>query len=128
MLDRTMLIEGDEANERGARFKRAGKLGQENGHSMQVPIPRPSAIFLPSIFLPDQTRPTTQRHLNGVPPSMSALSPIAGELRAFSMNGPDHAGGACDSTTVEDVAAASRASDGSSFRAGRGPPPGGDLA
>jgi hypothetical protein len=63
MLDRTMLIEGDEANERGAKFKRAGKLGQENEQAIQVPIPPPPAIFLPSIFLPDHNRSMTQRHL-----------------------------------------------------------------
>ena len=81
-----MLIEADDAEERGAEFKRAGKLGQENEHSMQARMPRPSAIFLPSIFLPDHSSPVTQRHLNRVHVSMSAMSPIVGELRAFAMN------------------------------------------
>ena len=40
-------------------------------------------------------------------------SPKAKRLRAFPMNVPDHAGGARDSTTCEEPAAASRASDGS---------------
>jgi hypothetical protein len=35
------------ADERGGQFKLAGKLGQKNEHAMQVPIPPPSAIFLP---------------------------------------------------------------------------------
>jgi hypothetical protein len=35
----------------------------------------------------------TQRHLNRAAASMSALSPIAGELRAFSMNDTDSTGG-----------------------------------
>jgi hypothetical protein len=43
--------------------------------------------------------------------SMPATSPNRGELRAFSMNVTDHAGGERDSTTGEDVAAASCASD-----------------
>ena len=90
---RRMLIEAaDDANERGGKFKRAGKLGQENDHSMQVPIQPDWAIFLPTIFLPNHSRPMTPRTLNGVPPSMSASSPIVGELRAFSMNGTDHRG------------------------------------
>jgi hypothetical protein len=37
-----------QANERRAKFKRAGKLGQENDHSMQVPILPAEAIFLSS--------------------------------------------------------------------------------
>jgi hypothetical protein len=88
-------------------FKLARKLGQENDHSIQVPIPPAAAIFLPSIFLPNHSRPMTQPHLNGVPPSMSALSPIVGDLQAFSMNGTDHRGRADDCSTFEDVIAAS---------------------
>jgi hypothetical protein len=53
---------------------------------MQAQISLPSTIFLPTIFLPNHSKPMTQRHLNGVPPSMSALSSIAGELRAFPTN------------------------------------------
>jgi hypothetical protein len=60
MRDRSKLIEADDANERGAEFKRAGKLGQENEQAMQVKIPPPSAIFLPSIFLPAHSCRTTQ--------------------------------------------------------------------
>jgi hypothetical protein len=112
MLDRRMLIEADDANERCGQFKGAGKLGQENEQAIQAPFLPASAIFLPSIFLPDDNRPMTQRHLNRVRASMSAMSPIAEELRAFSMNGTDHAGGARDLTTGEDVAAASCVSDG----------------
>jgi hypothetical protein len=60
--------------------------GQKNGNAMQAQISLPWAIFLSSIFLSNHSRPITPRALNGVPSSMSALSPIAGELRAFSMN------------------------------------------
>lgn len=80
------------------KFKRAGKLGQENDHSMRVQFSPPSAIFLPSIFPPDHNRPMTPRALNGVPPPMSAISRIAGELRAFSMNDRRHRAGGAEST------------------------------
>jgi hypothetical protein len=61
-------------------------MGQKNEQAIQVPIPLPSSIFLSSIFLSDHAGPMTQRHLNGVPPSMSATSPNGGNLRAFPMN------------------------------------------
>jgi hypothetical protein len=48
MRDRSKVIEPGQANERRAKFKRAGKLGQENDHSMQVPILPAWAIFLSS--------------------------------------------------------------------------------
>jgi hypothetical protein len=38
MRDRFKLIEADDANERRAKFKRAGKLGQENQQAMQAQI------------------------------------------------------------------------------------------
>jgi hypothetical protein len=42
MLDRRELIEAaEDANERGAKFKRAGKLGQKNEQAIQVPVPPP---------------------------------------------------------------------------------------
>jgi hypothetical protein len=62
MRDRRRLIETGDANEPGGMFTRAGKLGQENEQAMQVKIPPPSAIFLPSIFLPDQRSPLTLLH------------------------------------------------------------------
>jgi hypothetical protein len=66
------LIEtDDDANERGRQFKLAGKLGQKNEHAMPARILRPAAIFLSSIFLPDHSKPMTQRQLNRVPASMS---------------------------------------------------------
>jgi hypothetical protein len=52
----------EDANARGGEFSRAGKLGQENEHAMQVPIP-PGAIFLSS-NLPVESQPAvTQRQL-----------------------------------------------------------------
>jgi hypothetical protein len=41
MRERRKLIEDEEANKRGAKFKRAGKLGQENEQAIQAPIPPP---------------------------------------------------------------------------------------
>jgi hypothetical protein len=64
--------------------------GQKNEHAMQAQLSLPWAIFLPTIFLPNHSRPITPRALNGIPQSMSALSPIPEELRAFPMNDTDH--------------------------------------
>jgi hypothetical protein len=126
MRDQRRLIEAADANEPGGMFKRAGKLGQENEQAMQVTNSAALGDFS-AIHLSARSEPSDDATLpDRVPASMSAMSPIAGDLRAFSMNDTDHAGGARDSTTGEDVAAASCASDGSSFRAGRGPPPVGD--
>ena len=86
MWDRRRLIEAADANEPGAKFKRAKKTGAKNGNAIQVPILLPWAIFLSS-NLPvesqqadDATLPTL------VPASRSATSPNRGELRAFPMN------------------------------------------
>jgi hypothetical protein len=48
MLDRRKLIEANDANERGGKFKLAKNRGQKNEQVMQAQIPPPRAIFLSS--------------------------------------------------------------------------------
>jgi hypothetical protein len=50
---------------------------------MQAQISLPWTIFLSSIFLSNHAGPMTRRYLNRAAASMSAISPIAGELRRF---------------------------------------------
>jgi hypothetical protein len=107
-------------------FKRAGKLGQENEQAMQVPIPPSPGHFSAINFSAKSQQADDATLPKLVPASMSATSPNRGALRAFSMNATDHRGRASDCSILEDVVAASGASDGSSLRAGRGPPPVGD--
>jgi hypothetical protein len=55
MRDRRRLIEPDDANERGAKLKRAGKLGQENEPAMQAQIPPPGHLPVESHQADDAT-------------------------------------------------------------------------
>ena len=63
-----MLIEADDANEQCGRFKLAGKLGQENDHSMQVPIP-PSPGYFSAINVPVVNLPAESQQADDATPS-----------------------------------------------------------
>ncbi len=86
MRDRRRLIETGDANERGAKFKRAKKSGAKKCERHASPNSAPLGHFS-AINLSARSKESDDATLPKlVPASLSATSSNRGELRAFPMN------------------------------------------